>query len=69
MFLNISTAYCVVLVISMFLQLDFQLANVNILWSLYMAQNYFKHNTNRCQYFSVIQLFLQQKLHGWKHVT
>ena len=61
MFLNVSTAYCVVLVISLLLQLDFQLANVNILRSLYMAQNYFSHNTNRCQYFSVIHIFIQQR--------
>jgi hypothetical protein len=44
---------------ALFLKLDFQLANVNILWSLYKAQNYFKYSTNRCQYFSVIELFTQ----------
>ena len=46
---------------ALFLQLDFQLTNVNILWSLYMAQNYFTYNANRCQYFSDIQLFKQQR--------
>jgi hypothetical protein len=45
---------------ALFLQLDFQLENVNIVYVRYMAQNYFKH-INRCLDFNIIPLFTQQR--------
>jgi hypothetical protein len=44
---------------ALFLQLDIQLENVNIACVRYTAQNYFKHNINRGQYFNIIPLFIQ----------